>query len=149
MKNAMIPLVLAMLAFACHAQSEQIKITTLLQEGDDVLAAPSVTVMPGKEAKIAVAQEFVDPGAHLSSHPVGVTMDSFTEIEKGKVAYSIALTIRELVEGNADSIEKSISTFKTRELLLSGVTPPDEHVKAKIDSETTLTLSFEIMPSEG
>jgi hypothetical protein len=80
-------------------------------------------------------------------HPLGVTMVYFTEIKKGKVAYAIVLTIREHVEVKGDS-EKTISTFKTRELLLSGVTRPDEHVKAKIDSQTTLTLSFEIMPSE-
>jgi hypothetical protein len=145
MKNTIL-LLLTVFVSTIYAETEQIIIKASVQEGDKTLAAPSVTVIQGKEAEISVTQDFTQ-GAHLSL-PVGVTMKSLVEMKEGKISYSIALAIREQVESSGDLASKVISTFRTRELLLSGMTAPEKEVKAQIDAQTLLTLSFELSPSD-
>ncbi|NJL19069.1 MAG: hypothetical protein HC901_01840 [Bdellovibrionaceae bacterium] len=80
---------------------------------------------------------------------MGVIIDTVADFKDDKIAYSILLTIRDSASNEGDVAQKAISTFKTRELMLSGVAIPGSTIDARLDEHTTLTISLERMSPGG
>lgn len=147
MKQRMIIIIAALAVVSAQAETDLVKIAAKVQEGDNLLAAPSVTVLPGKNAQIAVTQDYVQD-SNLTL-PTGIIIDTVASFKGEKISYSILLTVRESIHSEGDVTAKAVSTFKTRELMLSGVAIPGGKVEAKLDEQTTFTITLEKVAPDG
>ncbi|MEM0965328.1 MAG: hypothetical protein AAGJ81_04130 [Verrucomicrobiota bacterium] len=130
-----------------HAETDLIKISIRVEEGGGILSSPRLTMKSGKEGRMEVTQEF-HQDAQLSL-PVGVIADMFAVLKENKISYSVLLVLREHVSSEGNVTEQAVTSFKTREFMLSGVTRSGDEVEVRVDPETVVTMYLEkVSPPE-
>jgi len=147
MKILITLLILVCFASPSHAEVDRIKVIPGIKRDDNYTRYPSGTVVPGQTTSIDTTREFIQhtKGATL---PVGVKIDAFADFEDQKISYSVLVTIREHKDSTGSTLEKATSTFKTHELMLSGLTTVGDTITAAVDKNTTFYISFEISKEE-
>lgn len=131
-----------LLSHALYAEDSLISTVFRVQQGDNLLSAPTVTAKANHPFKIEVTQPFVQaPGLSLST---GVILDGKTEMKNGKILYSFILTVREF-EGDKSTGDQKASAFKTREYLLSGDTLPGKEIKLDLGSKMLVSLTLSLV----
>lgn len=135
---------LALSASLCMAgnasESDQISISVRLTQGDDLISAPSVTMLPGKECKIEVTSPFTHPDGR--SLPVGVILDSLADFTNGMIKYSCLLTIREHQETKDVPKRHQLSAFKTQEFIFTGLAEPGKEIRTELADKMVIVLVF-------
>ena len=142
MKHILHSIIFLICISSVHATINTIKIGAKLKELENITITPSLIVKSGEKGQIAITKKFIQDSD--LSLPVGVTLDTVANIKDGKICYSVLLTIRESIESSGNTKLKAVSAFKTRELMLSGVANSGDLVTAKLDEQTTLTISLEV-----
>jgi hypothetical protein len=144
-----ITLIATLLVLCNIVSAEDHLVSTALrvQQGEDLLTAPTVIAKSNHNFKVEVTKPFIQ--AEGLSLDTGVSLDGKTEQKKDKISYSFILTLRELDENKGTSEQKTTS-FKTREFLLSGEATPGKEFKIDLGNGTmaTLTLSS-VKPEEN
>ncbi len=126
---------------------QQILVEAKFIEDQDILSAPRVIVLDGKEARVRVGRETPIPGQDQSMD-TGVTLVLTPRIEKGRIVFRGSCRVKEPV-GTGNSNDISTVAFHTREAFFEGTANSGELKRVRVNHKNgqslEVTLKFTVM----
>ena len=126
---------------------QQILVEAKFIEDQDILSAPRVIVLDGKEARVRVGRETPIPGQDQSMD-TGVTLVLTPRIEKGRIVFRGSCRVKESV-GTEKNNGVSTIAFHTREAFFEGTTNSGELKRVRVNHKNgqslEVTLKFTVM----
>ena len=129
----------------------QVMVECRFTEGDDILSAPRIITLQGKEAQIAISEERSFPG---SKEPMelGVKLTILPVVKDGMISFEGSCSVKELANIKSDAKLQSASII-TRESVFSGTTAPGQDALLTLPSikgkAIKVTLKFTLVDEQG
>ncbi len=120
-------------------------------KGIEILSAPRVITLEGKEAQIAISQERSFPG---SKEPMelGVKLAILPVVKDGMISFEGSCSVKELANIKSNAKLKSTSII-TRESVFSGTADPGQAALLSLPSikgeAIKVTLKFTLVDEQG
>ncbi len=120
-------------------------------KGIEILSAPRVITLEGKEAQIAISQERSFPG---SKEPMelGVKLAILPVVKDGMISFEGSCSVKELANIKSNAKLKSTSII-TRESVFSGTADPGQDALLTLPSikgeAIKVTLKFTLVDEQG
>lgn len=141
-----IPTILAIAALSisiAHADIDQIRTQMKVIRDGKVMQEPALTALSGTPSQFAITED--QKKGEAGSPPVGMILDSKTELKDGKVKYSCLLTLRERSDSQHGA-DQTASVYKTTEFYLSGTAEAGKDIKTDLGNGLVVSLHFTKVP---
>ena len=129
----------------------QVMVECRFTEGDDILSAPRIITLQGKEAQIAISEERSFPG---SKEPMelGVKLTILPVVKDGMISFEGSCSVKELANIKSGGKLQSASII-TRESVFSGTATPGQDSLFTLPSikgeAIKVTLKFTLVDEQG
>ena len=129
----------------------QVMVECRFTEGDDILSAPKIITLEGREAQIAISQERSFPGSKEPTE-LGVKLTILPVVKDGMISFEGSCSVKELANTKSGGKLQSASII-TRESVFSGIAASGQEALLTLPSikeeAVKVTLKFTLVDKQG
>ena len=129
----------------------QVMVECRFTEGDDILSAPKIITLQGKEAQIAISEERSFPGSKEPTE-LGVKLTILPVVKDGMISFEGSCSVKELANIESGGKLQSASII-IRESVFSGTADPGQDALLTLPSikgkAIKVTLKFTLVDEQG
>ncbi|MBR90450.1 MAG: hypothetical protein CMO66_04155 [Verrucomicrobiales bacterium] len=116
-------------------EGRQIMVECKMVKGGDILSAPKIITLSGREAEIAITSQHSIPGLQTQVE-TGIQLTINPVLVNGQVAFTGSYSIKEK-QDITQAAETTSAAFITREMFFKGIAAPDEKTVIEMSAEQT------------
>ena len=130
---------------------KQVMVECRFTEGDDILSAPRIITLEGREAQIAISEERSFPGSKKPME-LGVKLTILPVVKDGMISFEGSCSVKELANIKSGGKLQSASII-IRESVFSGTADPGQDALLTLPSikgkAIKVTLKFTLVDEQG